>query len=432
MSVRGLRAALAVRALCADPFAANPVPVADVGGSLATYSSKNKPKPDMKPRIIALYLPQFHPIPENDRWWGKGFTEWTNVVKAKPQFRGHWQPRIPADLGFYDLRLPEVREQQAQLAREAGVEGFCYYHYWFGNGKQLLERPFEEVLASGKPDFPFCLCWANHTWSNKTWQRKSAMQRDPVLIEQTYPGGDDDVQHFLSVLPAFRDGRYIRIDGKPVFVLWEPRDHPHVRQWITTWRRLAEEHGLPGLYLIGMTHSTLAFRQDAEGHRKRVLPNLESSAEVFQDVLDMGFDAVNSYGKRRGEMLKDGKIVNLAKTVLRRCGIPVGQRFDYPSTVRHFFAPEDRWENVFPTILPQWDRTPRRAAWDGIYVNATPEAFRRHILQALDVIKDKSPEHQVIFMKSWNEWGEGNYVEPDEKFGHGWLDAIRQALQSKA
>ena len=161
-----------------------------------------------KARIIALYLPQFHPIPENDRWWGPGFTEWTNVAKSKPLFRGHVQPRIPADLGFYDLRLAETREQQAILAREAGIEGFCYYHYWFGGGRQLLERPFNEVVASGKPDFPFCICWANHTWSNKTWNRKSAMQQDTVLMEQTYPGTEDDIAHFKSLLPAFRDSRY--------------------------------------------------------------------------------------------------------------------------------------------------------------------------------------------------------------------------------
>ena len=154
---------------------------------------------NMKPRIIGLYLPQYHPIPENDEWWGKGFTEWNNVVKARPLFRGHYQPRFPADLGFYDLRLPEVREQQAQLAREAGLEGFCYYHYWFG-GKQLLERPFNEVLSSGKPDFPFCLCWANHSWSNKTWNRKSNLQANSMLIEQTCPGDEDDREHFMNVL----------------------------------------------------------------------------------------------------------------------------------------------------------------------------------------------------------------------------------------
>lgn len=385
----------------------------------------------MKPRILALYLPQFHPIPENDKWWGPGFTEWTNVAKAKPLFKGHCQPRIPADLGFYDLRLPEVRELQAQLAREAGIEGFCYYHYWFGNGRQLLERPFNEVLASGKPDFPFCLCWANHTWSAATWQSK-ANENSAILIEQQYLGQEDDIKHFMSVLPAFKDKRYIHIDGRPVFVLWEPRDHPHVRQWIKVWRDLAVENGLPGLYLIGMTHSTLAFKQYEDGRRVRTLPNLKSSREVFQNILDMGFDAVNSYGKRRGEMLRDGKYINLAKTALRRIGLPVGRRFDYSKTVKNFFAPEDCWENVYPTIFPQWDRTPRKAAWDGIYTGACPQKFEQHILHAMDVIKNKVPEHQVLFMKSWNEWGEGNYVEPDEKYGHGWLQAIRNAIDKNA
>lgn len=382
----------------------------------------------MKARVIALYLPQFHPIPENDEWWGPGFTEWTNVAKAKPLFRGHCQPRIPADLGFYDLRLPEVREQQAQLAREAGIEGFCYYHYWFGNGRQLLERPFNEVLESGKPDFPFCLCWANHSWSNKTWQRKSALQDNSMFIEQMYPGHGDDIAHFMSVLPAFRDERYIKVDGKPVFVLWAPWDHPHVREWIKTWRELAKEHGLPGLYLVGITTTTLAFKQDIDGTRHRVFPNLKSSAEVYQGILDMGFDAVNSYGKRRGEMLCDGKIINLFKTGLRRIGVPVGQRFNYPKVVRNFFAPEDKWENVYPTIFPQWDRTPRRAAWDGVYVNANPENFEKHVREAVKFLEGRDPEHKILFLKSWNEWGEGNYVEPDEEFGHGWLHAIRKAI----
>jgi hypothetical protein len=381
----------------------------------------------MKARIFALYLPQFHPIPENDRWWGPGFTEWTNVAKAKPLFRGHQQPKIPANLGFYDLRLPETREAQAELAREAGIEGFCYYHYWFG-GKELLERPFREVVASGKPDFPFCLCWANHSWSNKTWNRKSAMQENSMLMEQVYPGREDDVAHFMSILPALKDDRYIRIDGRPVFVLYSPWDHPHVREWIQTWRQLSVEHGLPGLYMIGICDSTLTFRQKPDGTRERVMPNLESSAELFQTVLDMGFDAVNSFGKRRGEMLSAGKYQDLAKTVVRRLGVPVGQRYEYAKTVKGFFAPEDRWENVFPTILPQWDRTPRMASYDGVYVHATPEAFEKHVRQAVDIVSGKEPEHRVIFLKSWNEWGEGNYVEPDTEYGTGFLTAIRKAL----
>lgn len=381
------------------------------------------------PRILALYLPQFHPIPENDAWWSPGFTEWTNVAKAKPLFRGHRQPRIPADLGFYDLRLAETREQQAQLAREAGIEGFCYYHYWFGNGRQLLERPFREVVESGKPDFPFCLCWANHSWSNKTWNRKSALQSNSMLLEQQYP--DDDEQHFLALLPAFKDSRYVRIDGRPVFVLYEPFRHTHVRRWIETWRRLALEHGLPGLYLVGMTPSTLTLRLDADGlHDERVMPNLESSAQIYNAILDMGFDAVNSYGKRRGEMLCEGRIWSILKRGLRKLDLNFGKKtINYPDAVAGYFAPEDSWENVFPTILPQWDRSPRVSSADGVYINANPSTFEAHIKHALTFLKDKSAEHQVLFLKSWNEWGEGNYVEPDEQFGHGWLDAIRKSIK---
>lgn len=383
----------------------------------------------MKARVIALYLPQFHPTPENDRWWGPGFTEWTNVAKAKPLFRGHQQPRIPADLGFYDLRLPETREQQAQLAREAGVEGFCYYHYWFGNGRQLLERPLQEVVASGKPDFPFCICWANHTWSNKTWERKSAVQKNSVLMEQTYPGTEDDIAHFNTLLPMFKDRRYMTVDGKLIFAIYDPFGFKNVQQFIATWRRLAEENGLPGFHFIGMTPSTLTIRTAPDGTRQRVMPNLESSAEIYRRVLDLGFDAVNSLGKRRGEMLYEGKWKNIAKTVLRHIGFPTGSmRYDYERTVRNYFAPEDTWENVYPSILPQWDRTPRVASMDGVYVNATPEKFENHIRQALALIKDKQPEHRILFLKSWNEWGEGNYVEPDMEWGHGFIDAIRNAV----
>lgn len=382
----------------------------------------------MKARVIALYLPQFHPIPENNRWWGPGFTEWTNVAKAKPLFKGHVQPKIPADLGFYDLRLPEVRQQQADLAHEAGIEGFCYYHYWFG-GKQLLERPFNEVLASGKPDFPFCLCWANHSWSNKTWNRKSNMQSNSMLIEQTYPGYDDDYNHFMNVLPAFRDKRYITIDGKPVFFLYNPWEHTRVKEWIVTWRKLAQENGLPGLHFASMCDATLTFKLNPDGTKSRVLPNVESSQDLFQTVLDMGFDAVNCIGMRRGEMLSEGRMLNLCKTILRKAGLPIGQFFDYSRTVKGFFPPETKWENVYPTIVPQWDRSPRAATLDGIYVHATPKAFEEHINDALTYIEKKAPEHRIMVLKSWNEWGEGNYVEPDLEFGHGWLEAIKNTIQ---
>ena len=199
-----------------------------------------------KIKIIAFYLPQFHPIPENDKWWGKGFTEWTNVGKAKPLFRGHYQPRVPADLGYYDLRIPEVRESQANMAKSFGIDGFCYWHYWFGNGKRLLERPFNEVLQSGRPDFPFCLAWANQSWQGIS----HGIKNKKILIEQLYPGKEDYINHFNSLLPAFKDSRYIRINDKPVFVIYKPLDIPKIQEFILLWNNLALQNGLKGIFFI--------------------------------------------------------------------------------------------------------------------------------------------------------------------------------------
>jgi len=198
-------------------------------------------------RAIALYLPQFHPVPENDAWWGRGFTEWTNTAKAKPMFRGHAQPHVPADLGFYDLRVPETRAAQAALARRYGIEAFCYYHYWFA-GRRILERPFAEVLASGQPDFPFCLCWANQTWSG-IWHGAP----DRILIEQTYPGPADHEAHFSALRPAFADPRYLRVEGRPLFLVYKPEELPDPAASLALWRRLAEAAGLGGLHILGMT-----------------------------------------------------------------------------------------------------------------------------------------------------------------------------------
>jgi hypothetical protein len=195
-------------------------------------------------RPIAIYLPQFHPVPENDLWWGKGFTEWTNVAKAKPLFDGHYQPHLPADLGFYDLRLAEVREEQAAMAKKYGIEGFCYYHYWF-NGKRILERPFNEVLSSGKPDFPFMLCWANENWT-KVWDGGE----NNILLEQKY-SDEDDISHIKSLIPAFKDERYIKVDGKPVFAIYRSANIPDVKRTLETWRKEAKKEGLE-LYLCRM------------------------------------------------------------------------------------------------------------------------------------------------------------------------------------
>lgn len=380
----------------------------------------------MKARVIAYYLPQFHPIPENDKYWGKGFTEWTNVAKAKPLFKGHYQPRIPADLGFYDLRLPEVREQQAQMAREAGIEGFCYWHYWFGNGKRLLQRPFNEVLQSGKPDFPFCLAWANHSWKTSTWENGG---KDRMIVEQRYLGEEDYTMHFQEVLPAFKDKRYITIEGKPLFAIFDPYNFQDVSNFIKTWQRLAKENGLKGIYFIAMSNSTSTLQRNADGTLKRVTPNLKSSERVYNDLLNLGFDGINSFGKSRAEMLYMGKYARIAKKLLHQYlpFLPT-HCINYEKITQHFFAPEDSWQNVYPSIFPQWDRTPRAGNSEGVYVNATPTTFKKHIQNALNVIKNKDMEHRILFLRSWNEWGEGNYVEPDLKYGHGFLDAIKEAI----
>lgn len=380
----------------------------------------------MKARVIAYYLPQFHPIPENDKYWGKGFTEWTNVAKAKPLFKGHYQPRIPADLGFYDLRLPEVREQQAQMAREAGIEGFCYWHYWFGNGKRLLQRPFNEVLQSGKPDFPFCLAWANHSWKTSTWENGG---KDRMIVEQRYLGEEDYTLHFQEVLPAFKDKRYITIEGKPLFAIFDPYNFQDVSNFIKTWQRLAKENGLKGIYFIAMSNSTSTLQRNADGTLKRVAPNLQSSERVYKDLLNLGFDGINSFGKSRAEMLYMGKYARIAKKLLHQYlpFLPT-HCINYEKITQHFFAPEDSWQNVYPSIFPQWDRTPRAGNSEGVYVNATPTTFKKHIQNALNVIKNKDMEHRILFLRSWNEWGEGNYVEPDLKYGHGFLDAIKEAI----
>ncbi|MDA8148219.1 MAG: glycoside hydrolase family 99-like domain-containing protein, partial [Actinomycetota bacterium] len=194
-----------------------------------------------RPRALAFYLPQFHPIPENDEWWGKGFTEWRNVARARPLFPGHYQPHLPGELGYYDLRVPEVREAQAALAREHGIDGFVYYHYWF-HGRRLLERPFDEVLASGRPDFPFALCWSNEPWT-RGWD-----QRGTVLVPQRFSPGDD-LDHIRWLATAFGDDRYVKIDGRPLFLVYRPALLPDPLRTTDTWRAEAQRLGFPDLYL---------------------------------------------------------------------------------------------------------------------------------------------------------------------------------------
>lgn len=382
---------------------------------------------DVKARVIAFYLPQFHPIPENDKWWGKGFTEWTNVGKARPLFKGHYQPKVPADLGYYDLRMPEVREAQAELARNAGIEGFCYWHYWFGEGRQILERPFAEVLKSGKPDFPFCLAWANHNWTNKTWEVGTRKVKESMLIEQKYGGIKEYEMHFNALLPAFKDERYIRVDNKPLFVVFDPDAIPDKRLFIDTWQKLALKNGLDGLHIVASVHSLLP--EDKKLSNLLFPEKLVSPRSHYDSLLSEGFDAIESTGHLRAEYCCRHFLTIITNTLLKRC-------FKYSRPLKHkmkdindwIFTQEDRSENVYPTLFPNWDRSPRSGKKSLIFVDSTPSVFKDQISQALDLIEDKSLEHRILFLRSWNEWGEGNYVEPDLRYGHGYLDALRETI----
>lgn len=364
----------------------------------------------MKPkaRVIAMYLPQFHPIAENDDVWGRGYTEWINVAQAKPLFRGHKQPRIPADLGFYDLRVPEVREEQAQMAREAGVEGFMYWHYWFGNGKQLLERPFNEVLESGKPDFPFCLGWANHDWKTSTWTTTKNFQANKMICEQTYPGDEDHTAHFYYCLKAFKDHRYIKVDGKPFFLLYDAQALPNAQHFFDLWNSLARKNGLPGIHFVGI----------AGGWEKHI-----------DEEFAKGCDAVAHSNMWEAESKVKGKYWRLLLHKIRKYydKVPL-DKYDYADIYESLVTERSKEQNVYPCIIPGWDRSPRSGRRATIWYNVKPEYWKKHIKKAVDMIQDKEAEHKIIILRSWNEWGEGNYVEPDKLNGHAMLNALKEIL----
>ena len=350
-------------------------------------------------RVIALYLPQFHPIPENDKWWGKGFTEWMNVGKARSLFRGHYQPRVPADLGYYDLRLSEAREAQAEMAKSYGIEGFCYWHYWFGNGKRLLERPFQEVLSSGKPDFPFCLAWANESWKGFF----HGVNGREVLIEQEYPSEQDRIDHFYSVLPAFKDARYMQVDSKPLFMIYNPFSLPDARGFISLWQKLAKENGLAGIHFVGHTYS----------------------AEQVNEVMALGFDAVEVV--RLFDCLNHRTLSARLITRIRSEYFYHPRIVPYREALKSFIGEEEKDEHVYPTIIPNWDHTPRTGRKGLVFHHSTPGLFKEHLFNVKSVLKDKV--NKIVFIKSWNEWAEGNYMEPDLKYGYRYLEKLQDVLE---
>lgn len=358
----------------------------------------------MKNKIttIAFYLPQYHPIPENDDWWGKGFTEWTNVGRAKPLFRGHYQPKVPTDLGYYDLRLKEPRIQQAKMAKEAGINAFSYWHYWLGNGRKLLEKPFEEVLKSKEPDFPFCLSWANHSWYKKTWDPGS---EDKMLIEQKYLGAKDYIAHFESVLPAFKDSRYLKVDNKPVFTVWAPLDIPDPKEFTDLWNDLAKDNGFDGIHFIGYT-----FKQNKT-----------------KEILKNGFDAVTvDYIK---EVFDDVSIFNKISQKAINIIAKIPRRISYYSYSKFVLKSFNKNNNIYPCIVPNFDHSPRSGKRGVILTGSNPSKFGLLLHNTIKILLKGSIKNKVLFIKSWNEWGEGNYLEPDLRYGNGFLKKVTEILK---
>lgn len=355
-----------------------------------------------KARVIAFYLPQFHPIPENDEWWGKGFTEWTNVAKARPLFKGHEQPHLPADLGFYDLRLPEVRAAQAEMAAASGIEGFCYWHYWFA-GRRLLERPFSEVLASGQPDFPFCLGWANESWTG-IWNNEPRR----LLMEQTYPETDDRA-HFDYLLKAFSDHRYITVDGKPLLFIYKPLQLPDAKRRLDRWREWVHQAGFKGLYILG------------------------NNQRDFEDAAALGLDG--AVITTLGVINTKNPVLNKAKWLFwgisKKLNLGGPRIVEYREAIEHLIPDLSKFGfDAYPCAYPNWDHTPRSGRKGLVLTGSTPELFEKHMQDAVEAVSTRDDQHRLVFLKSWNEWAEGNYMEPDTRWGHAYLDALRRVLQS--
>jgi lipopolysaccharide biosynthesis protein len=372
----------------------------------ATQPTDTSPAPEI--RAIAFYLPQFHPIPENDEWWGKGFTEWRNVTKARPRFPGHYQPHLPADLGFYDLRLPEVREAQADMARQHGIHGFCYYHYWF-NGRRILERPFSEVLASGKPDFPFCLCWANENWTRR-WDGYEAH----VLLRQNY-SAEDDANHIRSLIPALKDSRYIRVQGKPLVLIYRAELLPEPAATVGIWQREALDAGLPGLYLA----------------------RVESYNSVAKGItaVDFGFDADVEFAPfswRLGGRKFDHPLGRaLTRLNLMPDAFRLHKVIDYSTMVKGMLSRQRPFGARFHCVTPGWDNSARREAGASIFHGSTPNLYENWLKTVVERTSvERSGDERIVFINAWNEWAEGNHLEPDLEWGDAYLRATLAGLSA--
>lgn len=337
-------------------------------------------------KLIAFYLPQYYPFQENDEWWGKGFTEWTNVTKAKPLFADHYQPHLPTDLGFYDLRVRETRHEQIRLAKEFGIYGFCYHYYWF-SGKRLLDAPLEDMLKDSASDMPFCISWANENWTRR-WDASDKQ----VLIAQKYRP-DDDVHLADDLCRHFADPRYIKVGDAPLFLVYRPQQLPDHRRSTEVWRARAAAHGFPNLHLsCALTH----------GNRE-VLDGFDSGVEFPPHNLDR-----TRFTRRAlpsGEHLRTISYAEVAESYLRR-------EYSHP---------------VFSTVFPSWDNTARRGERGIVVTDGTPHNYECWLDHAIRR-RSSGPNLPFVFVNAWNEWAEGCHLEPDRRYERGFLEATRRVM----
>lgn len=373
-------------------------------------------------KIIPFYLPQFHTIPENDEWWGEGFTEWTNVKKAKPLFEGHDQPRIPLNNNYYNLMDDNVKIWQAKLAKEYGVFGFCYYHYWFKGGRQLLEKPAEQMLKNKEIDIPFCFCWANENWS-KNWDGGNR----EVIMEQDYGSQEDWEKHFQYFVQFFRDERYITVHGKPLLIIYKPEQIIDLQQMVAYFRKRAKEEGFPGLccaFQFPMYYADMYYRGDIFDYRIG-----------FEPVYSRNVEKLGRLGTaKKVELLRKFLGENAVSAYRRSRQRKSGGNWGKPQNLSMYFY-DETWEKIlnnqwtkefFPGAFVDWDNTPRNkhgVMYEGFSIEKFGEYMRRLVKRAE---KEKKP---MIFINAWNEWGEGAFLEPDEKYGYQKLEAIRKALE---
>jgi lipopolysaccharide biosynthesis protein len=343
-------------------------------------------------KLLAFYLPQFHPIPENDRWWGKGFTEWTNVTKALPLFEGHYQPHLPSDLGFYDLRLRESRQEQIKYAKKYGIYGFCYHYYWF-SGKKILNKPLDDMMVDNESDMPFCLCWANENWTRR-WDGAE----HKVLIEQKYLP-DDDINFIKDAENYIKDSRYIRISGAPILIVYMPQCMPNANKAVKVWRNYCKTNGIGDIHLVAaLTHGNYDYEK-------------------------YGFDAGVEFPPHNMNVDNINTCINFYKPYY-------GCVYNYDDFAQHLldkrYGPDC---NVYRTVCPSWDNTARTGSRAVILLDGTPDNYEYWLSESISQTKREFPnEERFVFINAWNEWAEGCHLEPDRRYGLAFLEATERVV----